>query len=416
MKFALAQTAIPTSNTTFDFTDANIASDFKGAIFFGSNATANDTQDGAARLFLGATDAVRSAGLLLSIADATAGARSLVYPSNAACILRNIPSNGTVNVLGAYSSTLSNGVRCALSSNDATAHLFNALLFAGSDCEFGVSTQAYIGTDTSKSFAHNLTGAPDAMLVLIANATGTFGTGAEGRATIGFWDGTNAAGWGFNQTSLANPTTLAAMLTADLGHSIVSLADHATWSVGSVGASNVTLNRSAAGGDAACAIVIAWRATSGTAGAKAVAADSATATGNQAILSGMAVQPQMVIALPTRLTSNTLTTDDSTGSFGLCVAVNNGGSTEQANVTCASKDAVATSVAKSYINITKFIQIADTSVALADQATLQSWDSGGVTVNWSTVDGSARKVAMLGYGVSQGGGFGLSQLNNQGGF
>jgi hypothetical protein len=155
-------------------------------------------------------------------------------------------------------------------------------------------------------------------------------------------------------------------------------------------------------------LVTAWRlATSPTSTSPSFA---------KATTDGVVRAPSLLGMTTGSPASNTLTTDDSTGSFGLCVAVNNGGSTEQANVTCASKDAVATSVAKSYINITKFIQIADTSVALADQATLQSWDSGGVTVNWSTVDGSARKVAMLGYGVSQGGGFGLSQLNNQGGF
>lgn len=416
MKFAISQTALPTSNTTFDFTDSGISSDWKGSIFFWSDATTNDTQGGTAKLFIGATDGTRNVAAIGSVADAASGARSSCYLSNTNCIARIIAGSGTVNVLGAYDSTLSNGVRLALSANDATAHLVNALHFAGSDIEFAVSSVSFGTSDTTKTVTHNLTGTPDCVLMISGNGVATFASVNNCAFTIGMYAGSDLAGVGFNHTINSNPTAVAAIATTDLGHSILANADHATFSLSSVGGTTFDCNRTAADGDAACVIFIAWRATSGTPVKKVSLVDSATSTGDQAILTGMGGAPSLVLAVQTRLTSTSLATNDSAGSIGFGAAVNNAGTTQQGNVAVVTKDNVATSVAKSYVSLAQFIQIADTSVALVGKATLDSFDSGGATVNWSVAAGTAYKMAVLGYGAASVGGAGLSQLHNQGGF
>lgn len=404
MKQYIGQTAAPVSNTTFDFTDPVVASDWKGHIFFGSEATANDTTTATGQFIFGATDGVRNVCVITALRDAQTGAaaRAVSYASNTACVARMIVSSSSVNLLGAYSATLANGVRLALSANDATAHLINGLGFAGADIEFAVSSVAFASTDTVKTVTHNLTGTPDIVIMASINGLVSFGTTGEARMTIGIYDGTNSVGVGFNQTTQVTPTTLAAMLTTDFGHSIVSLADHATFSLANVGASTFDCRRSVAAGDAACVIFVAIRAPGGGAIKKAFTANLPTATGSAALVSGLGANPSVMMMIPTRLIANTLQTDDSTGSLGISAAVNNGGATQQAAMAIVTQDAAATSVGKCRITTSAALLALNTTPAVNNQATVTSW-TGGVTLNHTTVGLTANKVIGFVFGIAAAG-------------
>lgn len=401
MKPSINQVAIPTSNTTFDVTDASISGDWKGSIIIGGNPTANGTNTAGAGMFIGATDGSRNVSWVGTIADATAGAVAIERISSTYCIQRM--AGTSLVVAGALNSIQSGGPRFALSSNDATAHLINVLSFAGTDFEFGCSSVQFTSTDTTKTFAHNLSGVPDWVWIIVANGTTAFDSNSGFVPSMGFWDGTNSVGWGATHNTSSNPTVVAArMVSGDVGHFIsTSPADFTSFSLSSVGAANLTVNKGAAGSTAASVMIMAGRHTVGTAAALASINTMPTVTGVNTVNSGMAVKPQMWISFNSRLTATTFSgNSDTAGSFGVGMAVNNLGTTQQASVACTTKQGVATSVAKSYTSATAAGLVLDNTGAVQGSTTVNAWQSGGVQENVGTAPASALERINLAFGIS----------------
>lgn len=403
MKTEVVQGICPAGVGNMDFTGTSPSGDMVGALFWGSAASANDTNSIQSRFSLGATDLTNNVAVCYGYANGSASAACLGSLSNTHCVLQQSGS-GFVAVVAGYSSTLSNGVRLN-ASTVASGRLVNALLISGSDSAMKVGSQQFTGADTTKTITHGLGGTPDVIILLTGNGVNGSETGGPG-VGVGFWDRQSASQSSINFystaavnqaniTAYASNATIAQLIASP---SVVS----ATCTLTSIGSTtfNITLN-TAAGSNT----LFGWIALRGTAAqmfSKNVLTTLPTATGNTTLISGMSGRPQAVITIPTRLTAaNTLTNSDAAGSLGVSVAATNNYSvTTQGAAAHTTKLGVATSVTANQISTTYAIASLDNTGAYDIQATVNSWDSGGMTPNYTNAGASAFEAAVLAFGLT----------------
>jgi hypothetical protein len=397
MKVSLQQVTLPTTNTTFNITDAGITSDFQGLILFGGAPTADGTTTAGMNYWIGACDAAGRMGYIASGAqDATSGAAESITSGTSFCSRYN--NGASLSTQTAYSATLSNGMALATTGTVGTAFKTNALMIAGSDTQFAVSSGTLSGT--SITITHNLTVVPSAVILLASSANASLNNSGVGGPIIGFWDGTNSAGFGGGIVSAANPTSVGARCgTADMGHAINQTpADQYTLSIGSVGASTLKISSTAS---VTAGIVIIAIGSSSTAAASAFVNTTPTATGANAVNSGMSVAPQLWLNVSTRLTSTAFANTDNAGSWGFAAAVNNNGTTQQCAIGASFENGVsASSVAKTYNSNSTASQTLTDAGALNFASTVSTWNSGGITENVSATDGNAYERINLVYGIA----------------
>lgn len=417
MKVAINQAAALTTTGTQNWTDASISSDFIAELFIDGAATANDTATAAGKVHLGCSDGTNdyATGIAIQDASATPNAQMRSFASS----ILNIGSNGSVQWAAARTATLSNGITETYSAAAASPPLIAGLSFAGSDFELMASTVSFTTTDTAKTFTHNCTGTPAAFILMVDMGESGINVGGATNWVIGFYEsgGGTAGGLAFRQTHATAPTVVSALINNDLGHQITATTDAATFSISGIGATQLTLNRTAAGAAACTCILYSMRAKTGTLVAKAGVFTNPTSTGNFSPVTGMAGKPQVLITVGTRLTtSGTIQTDDSTGSVSIGLLCNNAGTLQQATVASTTKQGVNPSVAKSQSSINKSMAIVDNTGALQFTATGVSADSAGWTLNCGQNTGSvAAKTAYLAFGVVTAGAL-LSMASNNGGF
>lgn len=398
--------AIVTTNTTRttvgtqDITDASVTSDLVAFMPLMTHATATNTLTAKGQLSFGCTDLTNSIAGACGIQDATAGATAKSYGTNVNCLAHTVAGSGA-DVLATYSSTLSNGVRLNYGNVNGTAYAFGSLLISGSDIAVKVASQVFLATDTVKTITHGHPSAPSAFIIRVQNGAVAVPATSDLCELIGFWDGTNSVGASFNHNTGSNPTAVSArIIGTDLGRSIRANGERFTVTVGNVTATTLDITFSAASTAGAIVEIISFRPLSGSFAAAAGITTLPTGTGNSTFISGMAVKPQLLFTVSTRLTGTTLDSTDAAGSFGIGVACNNAGSTQQMAVALTSQDNVATSVAKCRTDDSTAVMVLDNTGAVDFAATIQSWDSGGVTINTSNAGASAFETIYLAMGLT----------------
>lgn len=417
MKFEVVQGVCPASTGNYDFTGSTPSSDMVGAIFFGSAATANDTNTAQFRFSLGATDLTNNVCVTYGYANGSASAACLSSASSTKCIIQQSGS-GAIAVQAAYSSTLSNGVRLN-ATTISSGRLDNALLISGSDVAMKVGSQQFISSDTSKTITHGLGGTPDVIILLCGS--GVNGTDTSGPAlSIGCWDrqSTNQSSVSFFSTAAVNQANITAYASNATAAQLISSPSvvAATCTVTNIGSTtfDITLNTSSGGNQFFC--WIALRGTTAQMFSKNILTTLPTSTGNTALMTGMSGRPQAIISIPTRLTSaNSLTNSDAAGSLGVCVAATNdySASTQGASVH-TTKLGVATSLTAHQITTAYSVASLDNSGAYDIQATTGTWDTGGYTPNYTNAGASAFESLVLALGGAGGGKLLLMSTNNGG--
>lgn len=406
MKPALNQQATRTTNGTQNWTDASIASDQTLALFFGTEATTNNTTTAAAKLFLGATDLVNSISHTVGTIDATAAASAVSHSleSTTKTLLRTT-SGGSENLAAVISAVLSNGITINQTTSDGGAYLFNGLSLAGSDHVVHVSNTTFATTDLSKVVTHGDSSAPDTVLIfgsISSSGTAATDTGlVPQKSFLGFWDGTNSVGVTMNCSASVSPTRLDGIATTDLGHQIDNTGVNvAAFSIGSVGATTFTLTRTATGTTAVIITCISIRHTSGTWASKCgLTTLPSSGSSPVALVTGLAAA-QVLFLVPTRLTSTALAANsDSAGSLGFGVACNNNGTVQQAACGMTEKNAVTTSVAKCYTSNTLALVRLDNTGTPVNPATA-SFPAGGVSLTPSSSWTSADEIMYLVIGIA----------------
>ena len=334
-----------------------------------------------------------------------AGAANQALGYNNRCI-EVMTNTAGLGIAVSFSSVLSNGVRLVTAPNVSSARLLNAVMFSGSDVEFGCSGANLANGAATATITHNLSGMPDCVILLTENDNGSINGGGAATPTVGFWDGTNSIGFAAGGVNVANPTNLYARCgTANMGQYLSQTpADQGAWTIESVGATTLVVRRPATTGGVN-ALVIAWRNIGpGIDGCSAFLDQTPTSTGTHVVNTGMTVRPQLWLNIPTRLTATTfVSNDDTAGCWGLCAAVSNAatGTTQYGAVAASAQNGVATSVAHVQTTTTlSSVKLNNVGNAQDYATTVASWDAGGVTETISTAASSLGERINLMYGIT----------------
>lgn len=417
MKVELVQSLAPGAPGNWDIVSGGGASspsnDMVGALFLEAACTTNDQNISSLRWTFGATDLTTSIGISQGGQDgvANAGIRSMF--SNTNCIFTANGTGGQTDPVGGFGSSLSNGIRMTLSSSATANRLMNTLLISGGDSAMKVGNIYFANGDTTHVITHGLGGTPDILIIVGSIDVPSSTNEVDGKGFfIGFWDRTtgNMCCQAYHATTGAATTDNAAFISnAHVGEIIGATgASAASVTVASIGATTFTINFSGSAGNNNMLGWIALRGTSTQMFSKNAVATLPTSTGNTALVSGMGGKPQVYLALPTRMTAvNTAVATDAAGSWGCSLGCTTDFSTTFQGMNAATfKDGVATSVGRHQIsNVHGLEELLNTGVADA-QATVNSWDSGGVTLNYSAAAAGAFLAPVLAFGlpVSAGGG------------
>jgi len=403
MKQAVVTQAIPGSATTQDYLDGTFSSDVKAALFLITGATATDTATAHGRIGIGITDFTNHRVVSESSQN------GLVATNVTACNTRSgvascialVETNTSTFTVQATASSQATGARASFSDIDA-AQLCSALLLGGSDIEVSVvSIPLTTGSDTNLDVAHGLSGEPDAYIVF--NTGFSTGTQADGRVSMGF---ATRSGSTYTHAS----TTFESDGALTLGNSGVYAYVSDAYCGGRLTATSwhhgVTLSQSATPATTFYASASATLATASTwyclcikgVTAKCGVATLPTGTGSTALVTGMSVAPSVLLTLPTRITTvNSVLQNDDAGFFGLGLAVNN--STQCTAGGVSSDDNATTTNEKSYLNSAKALVTRSTTGTEVYSATVNSWDAGGVTLNYSAVAGTGTLAPYLAFGT-----------------
>jgi hypothetical protein len=416
MKVAVVQSAMPTSPTANqDFTHATFSSDLKAAILFATRGVAAGTiaEEGAISIGL-LDDEANQASMAFHDDDGIGTATDVRTEVSTSAVLRfaDAPSSGSLG--SAVGSILSNGARAAWSGHSGLANqLVSAFLLGGSDVEAEVVTATLNGT-TDVTVAHGLSAAPHAIICLSpGNAANSNGTACR---SVGFYD---VAGATYrcmtHRQGSANTTTLITQSwytdAIAVEHDNVSAVWKAT--INDVGATTFDVVASAATTDVLMFLCI--RVTGGS--IKVGDFTTRTSTGTQADISGMSLAPKAVLYATSFLSSGagTIVGSSTCESFGFGAMVDNGGTTQRAGVAMYSSDGVDLSL---NLTDTKSLTLGtrvgafNGSGALGYAFDVSSWDSGGVTHDYSTFDGTGRRVIYLAIAPASGGGGGTPAFDS----
>lgn len=408
MKVSIVQAAAATGTPTFtqDFTDATTfgGATPKCAIVLGSAATTNDSSTATIQTTIGFVASSTQASIGISDNDAVS-TNSSGY-ANYSTQAYSLPDFGGDTVGDATGAMIANGVR--LSWTDQSQSELASVILIGGDVECAVSSLTSNNTTSAQSVTHGLTAAPQAIIAMTPGQGSGDATG-NARYGLGFWDGTNSKTLAVSLNQPGQTTVTAAghlSSTVAIGTKANSAGFVWTGAISNVGATTFDLTTSA--NTTSLMHFLSVRSTSGTAlGVKAGTFTTKTSTGTNADISGMSQSPQLVLYALSRtiaVDTNYSGVDDASV-LGLGIAAKNTGTgtTQYGTVFGCSVDGAATSTnhAFSRTSNTKAILIPDaSSTCSADvEATINSWDSGGVTNNYSNIAATGRQVMYLAIGA-----------------
>lgn len=407
MKVSVVQAAAGTGTPTFtqDFTDSTTfgGATPKCAIVLGSAATANNSSTANIQSTIGF---IASAQASIGISDNDAVSTNTAGYANYSTQAYSMPDFGGNTSGDATGAMIANGVRLSWTDQSA-AELVNVILIGG-DVECAVASLTNNNTTSAQAVTHGLTAAPQAIIAMTPGQGSGDATG-NARYGLGFWDGTNSKtlAVSLNQTGQAT-VTAAGHLSSTVAIGVKANAAGFVWTgaISNVGATTFDLTTSA--NTTSVMHFLSLRSTSGTAlGVKAGTFGTKTSTGTNADISGMSQAPQLVLYGLSRtiaVDTNYSGVDDASV-LGLGAAVKNTGtgSTQYATIVNCSVDGAATSTNHAYSQTsnTKAILIPDASSSCsADvEATINSWDSGGITNNYSNIAATGRQIAYLAIGA-----------------
>lgn len=396
MKPALVQHAIPGSTGTQDYTDAVFSSDVKGAVLFGSRATANATQTNGGALMLGATDGTTTRSACVSASNNVATTQ--VSGGNSSNALQVINPNSSAAETATLSSVLSTGIRLNWTAISLT-RLINMLILGGSDVEMKTVLGTFTGSAAPETLtvSHGLSGGPPDIIF----AFSYLGTA---RYSHGFYERAGAAYASSSYTNITGQTVSVALGGYVGSNAIIRQVSNTTseYAVTLGNFTATTFDATATGAVTSDAIVYVCIRVTG--GAFKVGVLSTPTSPGDLSTSGIGGTPQVLMMLPTRLTAvNTYDNADGSGQVGVGVAVNNNGTIQQMTAGFSSDDGANPSVEQAYATNDRALVIQDTTGAADVEATLSSWDIDGFTLNFSNVAGNSYLVPYLAFGIASSG-------------
>lgn len=398
LKVAITQAAAAGTGTQ-DFTDASagFSSDVKAAIFFSSSATSThtDTADAAFNVgFAAATGGTTQAAISSRTSDNVSASTSDYNRSASLAYTRATGANADTGNF-TIDSWLSNGVRVSW-GEASNSELVTALLLGG-DIEATVKTATFTGgaAPDTQTVTHGLSGAPEVIIGIFlrtfeqSQSIGAWvsGVGYACRAIHSRWDGAaqQVYGWADTTGILAYLQTSTPAWTATISN---------------VGATTFDVVSDATT-TADPMYFLCLRGTTTPLTAAVGIDDTPTSTGTNVLVSGMSAAPRAALLFPSRQTATGRVSGTAGAAFDLNAICNRLGTMQYGGISTGQVDNVAPTQARAQVTDSQAMRIlnaADPPVADVE-ATVYSWDSGGVTLNYSNVGASAFQVPYLAFGI-----------------
>lgn len=398
LKCAIVQQAARTGTGTQDFTDASagFTSDVKAAILIGCNATAADTATGQGHFRLGFAAAT---GGTTQVAAATISRVSggnqdtgTNDTTSGECYVARTGST-TQSSAAAVDSWLSNGVRINWTNESEEHELVTALLLGG-DIEARIVSATW-ASETTKTVAHGLSGAPEAIIAFRAVASGA-------QLALGFWASGGTYGYGnLYCADSANPTNVFSAANTDAIAAIMTTGSVTNrWTISNVDADSFDASTASTLSSGTLFFLCLRGTTSPIIAQAGVFATKTGDPGTEAEVDGMAAAPQVLLAIPTRLTSLGTLAGDS--AYGLIASCNRAGTTEYGGVTLIEDDNVTPADGPPYSRTTadSALVLMDTTGAEDVVATVASWDTDGITLDYSNTGAAAYRIPYLAFGAA----------------
>ena len=389
-EFAIVQTVADTGGGTQDITSSDIT-DFQGAIFLVSGATALNTTTAHARRSVGFCDDLGNGRVLASRSEDAQGTTDSRNEGDAAGGVVLIQSTGTAanvavaDAVDRSTSGLANGIRITWTTTPDLAYQMTVILFGG-------TTNLAIGgglpptTDTSESVGFR----PD--VVFFASTLGSL-TGAALDYSVGFGAAVDDTGppqasvYGRWDASQGTSDADALVDTGSAGGEAVGSGapTYASIDVGSFEAGGFTWSRSGGSPNANYLAIEFSEARS-----SAVAVETLpSGTGNQAF-TGLGLKPELVIGVANLMVVEDTGTDGPTAAMESLFAFS---STEEHCIATHEEEGVGTSNTDSRSEESALFVFSDDGT-VGSEASLSSMDSSGFTLNFSTA--TAGRMVVVG--------------------
>lgn len=389
----------PTVNaTTQNSTDAIFNGDVVCGVNLGSRALALDTVTAGGvggSVDVGFTDLISSLALSSVSQDNSAAPGSRAWPTNTA-VSNSVLTNGNRRHVAPYNATLATGIQLKYNTAPPAADLQTMMILGGTDHQASAVTALFTGSpNADQDIPHQLGGPPE-WIFAIGIRSVAFDLVASGYMfSAGFWTATGSCGMGIQQQNGTVPTNVGAIMRAstDVGSFISNTpAVNNTVTISNVGTTTFRVSTGGGGNNGAICF-LCGRGVAAPLNVKNGINTTPTSLTTQAI-SGMGGPPIALITISSRLQATTLQTDDTAGSWGVGFAVNNNGVTQQYAHAATIKDNVNPSVAFSQVSAKALLVLANDGTRDIE-ATVQSWDATGVTLNYSNVAANAFEYLYL---------------------
>jgi hypothetical protein len=407
---AVESSAAPLTATTQNLTDANIDT-LDAAIIFFSRGIATNTIAEEGGLSIGFVDgAGDDRGISVHSDDNIGTATDVLSEQSATNSALMADAATDTSIAEAAGAAITDGAQLTWSQVTGNRELVGAFL-TGNDGAADARTLTLNGT-TPVTVTHAL-GATADLIVAISTTSASSGN-AINPVSVGFYD---VAGTTYRAVSQRHAQAATTTNVAESYWNNAIIVDHnATTQQYSVTVSNCDADSCDFVADQSTTDVVYLMFYSFPAGVDIQVGDftTKTSTGTNADITGMTDAPTAVLYLttfmPTGSAVNTVEGDSNEGeSFGFGVAVNNGG-TEIASTAFWDNDGAVLGATNTKSLFSNSAIVAFNGTGALGYAFNPTWDSAGVTHNYTTVDATARRVIYAAIGPQAGGGGGAASF------
>lgn len=394
-----AAATVNTAPYTQDFTIAGFGTP-KAALFFVTWGTVNGTAGAHAVFCTGMTDGTTH--LCTAVGSRSTQADTVSWSRAAQDEVIYLPWYDGVNINGEanFDSWITDGVRINWANAPDAAYLITVVLFGGTDLSADVSLITPSATEDATVDVATIGFEPDQVIVLFPGSTGDFNdTKAVNLSmSIGFCD--NGGSLVQRCVAIGEADNVAAgepaavLCTDRVAKRIISDAEQAGYELGTFDASGFSVTtRNAAESNAFAALSLNYNsAVSHWVGS----VDTPTSTGNDAITSPSFTPQLVMLGLSFLAAEDTLAVDGNGGAFGIGVFDDSGADYSNA---IAIEDASATTDTESIAD-DEAINLHQDDGSAGLVAPYVSMDANGWTLNYTTTDGTARKLISLAIGAA----------------
>lgn len=368
-------------------------------IFFANSRTSDGTSPGALFSFgVGVSSSDRRAGAYAS-ADNTSGAQVGFSEGNTRCI-RICDSSGNNLAIADFVSHDSDGFTLNWVNADANARIINYMAIGGTTLTNASSGSGAIRTTTGNQSYTGLGYQPDAMLFFFTHFTQSVNGGSNtgnARFTIGYANSSTSRGYSaWLSRNSENPSiTNRVQKTDKCFGQLTTDSLLSEFDLVSFDSDGFTLNQTTASG---LADSFYWIALKGGQ-FKVGSFNQATSTGNQST-TGVGFQPLGLILQSINNTSSSSVLANSRNSFGA-----GSSSSARGAIFNGDRDNVATTITDTDLDRTSIIKMMTEGTPTTEaDGDLNSLDSDGFTINWTTADGTARQILYFAVGDTAAGG------------